>query len=133
MGRTNALAVLAALMMVIASSAVAAPAAGKAVPKGQQVFLATKCNKCHAVSSAGIERVAPGDSDEEAAEEGDIEPPDLSDAGSRFASAAEVKAWLDKTLERKGRLHQYKFRGTPADFEQLTQWLLTLKQPAPKK
>lgn len=119
---------IAFLILSLAASLLATTAGAEAA-KGKEIFLAAKCNKCHAIESQSITVLAPEEGDE--AEEADADakkPPDLSNAGAAFKKASEIEAWVTKKLEREGKKHRSMYRGTPADLKALSEWLMTLKK-----
>ena len=97
-------------------SANAAPAVAAAPPDGKAIFLAQKCNLCHSVSAAGIERQTKSEK---------IAGPDLT-----TATAKHDKAFLEKFLTKQetidGKKHGKDFKGTPQELDALIDWL---KQP----
>jgi len=97
-------------------SANAAPAVAAAPPDGKAIFLAQKCNLCHSVSAAGIERQTKSEK---------IAGPDLT-----TATAKHDKAFLEKFLTKQetldGKKHGKEFKGTPQELDALIDWL---KQP----
>ncbi len=104
-----------------------------AVPAGQQVFVAQKCQMCHTVFSAGIGEPPAEDAKEEEEEEAEG-PPDLSLAGT-----GRTAEWLSLFLQKKEALnekkHMMKFKGTDEELAVLANWILTLKaveKEAPK-
>jgi hypothetical protein len=103
--------------------------AAKEVHPGQTVFMASKCSMCHTVKSANIlaEKPAEGTEAEEAEEDDEAVPPDLSGVGIRHEAA-----WMTGYLQKKEMLHDKKhskrFTGTEEELTQLVTWLATLKQ-----
>ncbi len=98
-----------------------------ATPAGQKVFTEAKCQMCHTVLSAGIGE-APA---EDAEEEEEAGPPDLSAAGT-----GRTAEWLSLFMQKKEALndkkHMQKFKGSDEDLTALVDWLATLK-PVEKK
>lgn len=92
-----------------------------------RVFLEYKCNKCHTVSAAKVER-------SEKEPEGDRPAPDLSSVGSR-RSRAWIEAFLQKRETIDGRRHKPQFRGDDEELAALLDWLgsLTATNGAVKK
>lgn len=97
-------------------SANAAPAAAAAAPDGKAIFLAQKCNLCHSVSAAGIERQTKSEK---------VAGPDLT-----TATAKHDKAFLEKFLTKQetidGKKHGKEWKGTTQDLDAVIDWL---KQP----
>ncbi len=90
--------------------ALAAPAARAA--DGKEVFLAQKCNLCHAVSSAGIEATTTNES---------LKGPDLT--GTPERDAAWLEAYLTQQETLNGKKHKKKYAGSEADLDALVAWL----------
>jgi mono/diheme cytochrome c family protein len=87
--------------------------AADGAPDGKALFLAQKCNMCHAVSSAEITATTTNEK---------LKGPDLtSTAGKRDA------AWLAKYLAKQeaidGKKHSKEFKGSEADLNALIDWL----------
>ena len=101
-----------------------------AAADGKQLFVANKCNTCHAIQAAGIEKKKAEASDEDAKEKSDKKSPDLSSVGLE-RKADWMAKFLMKTETIKGEKHPRRFRGTEADLKVLATWLET--QKAPKK
>jgi cytochrome c1 len=103
---------------------------------GKDLFLAAKCNTCHSVTAAGIDKKKPTEA--EAAEaakttkadKDEKKPPDLSSVG------LDKKAdWIAKFLTKKetldGEKHKKLYKGTDEELKTLSAWLEL--QKAPKK
>ena len=101
-----------------------------AAADGKQLFVANKCNTCHTIQAAGIEKKKAEASDEDAKEKSDKKSPDLSSVGLE-RKADWMAKFLMKTEAIKGEKHPRRFRGTEADLKVLSAWLET--QKAPKK
>jgi mono/diheme cytochrome c family protein len=103
-----------------------------AAPKdGKAIFLENKCNTCHTIQAAGIEkRKAAGAEAEEAKEKSKVKPPDLSSVGLE-RKADWIGKFMMKTEAIKGEKHPRKFRGTEPELKVLASWLEA--QKAPKK
>lgn len=100
------LAILAAFVLAVT----VAPAAQGA--DGKEVFLANKCNLCHAVSSAGIEATTKSEA---------MKGPDLS------AGEPHDPAFLTKYLKQEetldGKKHKKGWSGSDEDLQTLIAWL----------
>jgi cytochrome c5 len=101
-----------ALALLFVFSALAAAAE----PDGKAVFSAQKCNMCHSVQSAGIERTVKSS-----------KAKDLSNVGAEH-DAAWLTKWLKKQEMIDGKPHQKTFTGTDAELNALVTWLGTLKK-----
>jgi len=110
-------------------AALAARGETPAAPDGKQIFLTNKCNTCHTIQAAGIEKKKSEDA-EDAKEKSDKKPPDLSSVGLE-KKADWIGKFLMKTETIKGDKHPRKFRGTDAELKTLSTWLEG--QKAPKK
>lgn len=97
----------------------AGPAAAMAAepPNGKAIFLAQKCNLCHSVSAAGIERTVKSEK---------IAGPDLT-----TATAQHDRAFLEKFLLKQetidGKKHGKDWKGTPQELDAVIDWLKTPK------
>lgn len=86
---------------------------------GKDIFLSSKCNTCHAISSQGVETKA-GD-----------KYPDLKNLYEKKFTPDFLKKYLNKEadLGASGKKHPIKFKGTDEEFNQLVGWLSTLDAP----
>jgi cytochrome c5 len=91
----------------------AAPAAAAGGPDGKAIFLAQKCNLCHSVSAAGIERQTKSEK---------VAGPDLT-----TATAKHDKAFLTKFIKKEemidGKKHGKDWKGTDAELAAVIDWL----------
>ncbi len=111
-----ALVVVLAIVLAIAvlsAPGAASPQAAGGAPDGKAVFLAKKCNLCHSLASAAIERTSKSEK---------TKGPDLGGVGKRH-DAAWMKRWLAKEEQLNGKKHQLAFKGTPQEMEALIAWL----------
>ncbi len=94
----------------------AAFAAG--APDGKQIFLAQKCDLCHAVPAAGIAATT---------QSAKMKGPDMNGlAASR--DAAWLKKYLAKQESLDGKKHSKELKATDAETEALVNWLLAQKK-----
>ncbi|MDH4230257.1 MAG: cytochrome c [Nitrospirota bacterium] len=91
---------------------------GAALAGGKDVFLDKGCNNCHAIKSQGIEGGAAG---------GDLNPPDLSQVGTR-QQADFLRQFLRKKAPMHGKMHMLRFEGSKEEFDDLINWLMELKK-----
>jgi hypothetical protein len=91
------------------------------VAKGKEVFLAKKCEACHAVATQGIEAKRKSD-----------KVPDLSKVDLKD-KADWVKQYLNKEADKDGKKHAIKFNGTEEELSELATWLTTVGVPAEEK
>lgn len=94
------------------------PVNGAAAPAkdGKQIFLAQKCNLCHSVSSAGIEKTAKS-----------MTAPDLTDLAAK-QDAATLTKYLHKQVEINGKKHGKTFTGSDEDLAAVVSWLQQQKK-----
>lgn len=88
-------------------------------PPGQRLFLAEKCNTCHAIEALGIEAKTKSET---------LRGPDLSTVGSRH-SAGELAAYLARETTIGGEKHKKEFKGSDEELQALARWLATLEEP----
>ena len=86
---------------------------------GKSIFVASKCQNCHSITSQGINRLAEPKAGEKV-------PSDLSSVGLRH-KADWISKWLQKEEELEGKKHIKKFKGSDDDLETLSNWLGSLK------
>jgi mono/diheme cytochrome c family protein len=92
-----------------AANSATAPKAVAGVLDGKTIFLAQKCNLCHAVSSAQIKATSK------------IKAPDLSTVSLK--DAAEVGKYLRKAAAINGKKHAKAFTGSDEEMGALISWL----------
>jgi mono/diheme cytochrome c family protein len=97
-----------ALVSLVLVGAFAAPALAA---DGKAVFLDKKCNKCHAVSSASIEKTSK------------LKAPDLT-TEAISGDAKVLKAYLKKVETINGKKHSAAFTGTDDELEAVVTWVL---------
>ena len=124
-----------AFLVLTAGAGLALAQDEKKAPDGKDLFLAAKCNSCHSVTAAGIEKKKPTAEEAAAAakEKPDPnakKPPDLSSVG------LDKKAdWISKFITKKetldGEKHKKLYKGTDEELKTLSTWLG--EQKAPKK
>jgi len=93
----------------------AAAAHAQNEPAGQKLFMDNKCNMCHSVTSAKIDKKM-------ATSKG----ADLSNVGATH-DAAWLTKWLNKEVDLEGKKHSATAKLSEADMKTLTDWLATLK------
>jgi mono/diheme cytochrome c family protein len=96
------------------------PASGAAAPAkdGKQLFLDQKCNLCHSVSSAGIERTMKSEK---------MAGPDLTNLAAK-QDAATLTKYLHKQVEINGKKHGKTFTGSDEDLAAVVSWLQQQKK-----
>ncbi len=101
----------------------------------KEIFVDSKCTKCHSITAAGIEKKKGGSEDEdEDADDGEkTEPPDLSHVGKDH-DAAFIEAFLKKKANhvphgdaKSTAKHKVKFKGSDEDLVKLSAWLAAMK------
>ena len=110
------LSILAAVVML--AIFYSGPASGAAAPDGKQIFLAQKCNLCHSVSSAGIERTVKSEK---------MAGPDLTNTAAKV-DAATLTKFLKKEGEINGKKHGKGFTGSDAELSAVISWLQQQKK-----
>jgi mono/diheme cytochrome c family protein len=99
-----------------APAAAPSPAPAAASASGRDVFLEQNCQRCHAVSAAGIEakvttgRTAGGD------------------LSASTLDRAALRAVAQREREVDDRRHPGQFKGTPDELETLVDWLITQRR-----
>jgi len=91
-------------------------------PAGKKIFVDSKCNVCHSVSSQGVAKKGP------AVKPGDKKaPPDLSAIGDE-----KTADWIAKFVTKKEALNNKKhpkgWTGKDEDLKVLSEWLASLKK-----
>ena len=106
--------------VVLLSTFYSGPARGAAAakPDGKELFLAQKCNLCHSVSSAGIERTIKSEK---------VAGPDITNLASQ-QDAATLTKFLKKEGEIDGKKHGKLFTGSPEELSALVSWLQQQKK-----
>ncbi len=87
--------------------------AAAATPDGKVVFLAQKCDMCHAVSSAGIEATTKSEK---------MKGPDLAGA-CQALDPVWLADFIQKKVDKNGKKHAKEFKGTDEDLAALIAWL----------
>lgn len=82
-------------------------------PDGKQIFIDSKCNSCHTVTSNEITTKKDN-------------PVDLSNAGNS-GNAQLLKSFLLKETQINNKDHKMKFKGTDEELNTLVEWLSLLK------
>lgn len=103
---------LAGYLLATAYSTPAGAADAKATD-AKQVFLAQKCNLCHAISSAGIEATTKSEK---------MKGPDLAGVTVK-QDARLITDYLRKKAEINGKKHGKEFTGTDEELAALIAWL----------
>lgn len=85
-------------------------------PPGKKVFIDSKCQSCHSVTSLGLESKKKKDVS------------DLSDVGSTL-KADFIEKYLNKKEKIDGKNHPAAFKGSEEELKNLASWLASLKQP----
>lgn len=83
---------------------------------GQKAFLKERCDRCHSISSLGIE-----------AKDEDEGAPDMSNAGATLASAEWAEKWVLREETKDGKKHQKPYEGSKKNLKRISEWLMTLK------
>jgi mono/diheme cytochrome c family protein len=113
-----ALSILAAVVMLAVFYSGPASGAAPAKLDGKQIFLAQKCNLCHSVSSAGIERTMKSEK---------MAGPDLTNLAAK-QDAGTLTKFLRKEGEINGKKHGKGFTGSDEELGALVSWLQQQKK-----
>lgn len=111
---TIAVAAIAVLVVLFSAPVITVAAAGSA-PRpldGKEIFLAQKCNLCHAVPPADIEATTKSEK---------MKGPDLVDLKR---DAEWVEKYVTKKVELNGKLHMKELKGSDEELDALVEWLL---------
>lgn len=111
MKRTAVFLILAVPLMI--ASFLSGPASA-AAPDGKAIFLAQKCNMCHSIPAAAIERTTKSEK---------IAGPDLP---GKHTDAAFLKKYLAKEEMLDGKKHIKELKG--ADADAVIAWILKQKK-----
>lgn len=85
---------------------------------GKQIFIDSKCNNCHTVTSNEITSKKDG-------------AVDLSNAGTAGDSQL-IKSYLLKEAKINDKDHKVKFNGSDAELNTLSEWIASLKTESEK-
>ena len=83
---------------------------------GQEVFIATKCNMCHSVSTVGIEAKVKSEK---------MKGPDLVNVSE---DAATLAPYLKGEAELNGAKHKKAFKGSDEELQAIIGWVLAQKK-----
>lgn len=113
-GFTLSIVLTVVMIAIMYSGPAAAPAAAQAgkVLDGKQIFLAQKCNLCHAVSPAGIEATTKSEK---------MKGPDL--VGLAKTDAKLINGYLRKVADINKKKHVKQFTGSDEELGALIAWL----------
>lgn len=107
------------LAFAAAAALAAAPARAAEQLDGKKIFLAQKCETCHAVSSAEIKAT------------GKIKAPDLAGAAAK-RDASVLSSYLRRNADLNGKKHVKPFTGSDEEMGALIAWLQKQVLPAKK-
>lgn len=85
--------------------------------EAKALFVDNKCNSCHSISKAGVDRKGGTQSSK---------IPDLSAVGSKH-DADWMSKFLKKETDMNGKKHTVPWKGTDEQLATMTAWLATLK------
>jgi len=116
-GMKKNLLVVLALAGLFALAFMAAQTLATPADAGKDLFVSSKCNMCHAVSSAGIEAK--------------MKNPKMQGRDLTGITATRDAAWITKYIKKEekieGKAHKATFKGTDEDIQALIDWLGTQK------
>lgn len=81
---------------------------------GKAIFVNRKCNKCHSVSTQGIEAKTRSEK---------LKGPDLVNLTDKYKPGW-IARYLKKKVKKNGRFHRTSFKGTDEELQTLVDWLL---------
>lgn len=84
---------------------------------GKELFLSTKCNRCHSLERFQIEA---------SVESERMKGPDLSTVGGE-REAKWIVEFVSRKTELEGKKHRFPYKGTDSDLEAIAEWLGGLK------
>lgn len=120
MNRNLLLAVMTSLVLMVSIVLAAGKEPGGdavADTEAKALFVDNKCNSCHSISKAGVERKGGTQSSK---------IPDLSTVGSKH-DADWMAKYLKKEEAMNGKKHTVPFKGTDEQLTTMTVWLATLQ------
>lgn len=123
----NSLVAILVILMVFTLSRADGKSEDKKTPI--KIFKKYGCTECHSVIALeiGTSKSIENEEDEENDEEGEaIEPPDLSNVGSKY-DAKWISGYLRKKNDIEGRKHKKRFKGSKEERRILSIWLESLK------
>lgn len=104
------------LTVVLFAILYSGPAAGQAKLDGKAIFLAQKCNMCHNVPPAGIERTTKSEK---------MAGPDIVDIKTDAATLGKI---LRKQADVNGKKHPKAFTGSDEELGALVAWIQAQKK-----
>ena len=104
------------LAIVLLAVLYSGPAAGQAKLDGKAIFLAQKCNMCHSVPTAGIEKTMKSEK---------MAGPDLVNLKE---DAATLTKYIRKEAAINGKKHTKAFTGSDEELGALVAWLQAQKK-----
>lgn len=99
--------------------------------EAKKIFMEYGCAKCHSISAYGMALAEATEDDEEEEDEDEeeaVEPPDLSDVGTRHKKEFMSK-YLRKKVAKEDRKHKKRFKGSKAELKTIVEWMATLNKP----
>jgi mono/diheme cytochrome c family protein len=107
-----------ALVLAIAIASVGA--AQEAALDGKEIFLAQKCNLCHSVEAAGIERTMKSEK---------LAGPELTGLITAETDRAWLAQFLRKQVDKETKKHGKEFKGSDEELTAVLDWLALQKKP----
>lgn len=84
-------------------------------PAGKKLFVDNKCNMCHSITSASVDKKMAS-----------AKGPDLSNLGADH-DAAWITKWLNKEVDLEGKKHPATVKMADADMKTMVDYLASLK------
>jgi cytochrome c5 len=116
MKRTIGFTLTVLVFVVLLATLYASAGAAAAAPDGKAIFMAQKCNMCHSVPTAGIERTTKSEK---------MAGPDLVNVKM---DAAAITKFLHKETEMDGKKHPKEVKLPDAETKALVDWVLAQKK-----
>lgn len=106
------------LALIVGALSVSSFSQADEPPDGKAVFLAQKCNLCHSIEVAGIEKTMKSDK---------IKAPDLTDVVAGLERDWVMK-YVRKEVDKEGKPHPKEVKIEDADLGLLIDWLVLQKK-----
>lgn len=104
------------LLALLVAVVIGTPA-GAADDAAQKAFMDNGCNKCHAISTLGIEAKIKSEK---------MQGPDLAKVGERH-DAVWIKKYLLKEVDMNDQMHKAKWDGSETELGAVVEWLAAMK------
>ena len=106
----------------------AGPLSGDKKEDPLRIFKSNGCTTCHSIVALDI--TVSKSAEDEAKEDDDLEPPDLSAVGTRH-DAQWISKFIAKKIDKDGKKHKRRFKGSNEERRSLATWLASLEHELP--